>query len=571
MRPLALLALLASIACGGSGGDTAAPPPAKAYDPDVPAWRGGCFFEGPAGKVVNGSPSFDVRVYGAPCQPGGTGGLVYLDNWDLVAGTGDVTVLPSTAGARPVVVARSGGGGGIVPGNTGVRFDGPVSSARRLLTLRDVGFVSGQLVLVDLAAPGTPAQIGTRVRVLNYDFLSDGAVAYLGNYDADAREGDLFVWRDGASSLVATDVSRAEFDMFRLDPSRTRAAYLQGWTETGGGDLLLVDLVPATSLPRVLASRAQAGAERFAWTEGGALVWSVRDPGAGDGSATLHVLAPGADPSAAVTVSSGVRAWSVAGDLVVYVAGWSVLSGHGTLGRWTLAGGPAEPVGRAALEFATVPARDGPASAFVQVDGTDRRSGALLLARAGGAPALVDDRVAPRAGFWFSPAASLVAYARDWRDPFASGSASPQPGVAGEVRVARVAGGAPFTVATNGSMQWIAWDPLERWVAALADFDDAANAGRLVVRDTATGAALPFSAERVSPFWFDFGAGGELLAAIRGWDDALQRGELVLARSGDWAAAPVVVSRDVTSYLPPVGGRIVYAVRGSGRDGLWLH
>jgi hypothetical protein len=119
-------------------------------------------------------------------------------------------------------------------------------------------------------------------------------------------------------------------------------------------------------------------------------------------------------------------------------------------------------------------------------------------------------------------------------------------------------------------MQWIAWDPLERWVGALAAFDPAANAGRLEVRDTST-AALVFSAERVSPFWFDFGSRGETLAVIRGWDDALQRGELVLARSADWAAAPVVVSRDVTSYLLPRGGRIVYAVRGGGRDGLWLH
>jgi hypothetical protein len=560
MRRLPLLALLVTLACGGGSGGEAAPSAEEpAYDPDVPAWRGGCFFEGPAGKIVNGSPSFDVRIYGAPCEPGGRGGLVYLDRYDPLAGTGDVTVLPSTPGARPVVVGPFGGGGVVVPGSTGARLD---AAQRRLLTLRNLDFVSGQLMLVDLDAPGAPALLGARVRVLNYDFLADGAVVFIGDYDASAREGDLLVWRAGAVARVALGVSRAEFEMFRLDPARARAAYLQAWTETGGGDLLVVDLAPQTSFPRVI----DRGVARAAWTAGGALVWSVRQP---DGSFVLRALAPGAEPSAAVTVSTGVRSWSVAGDLVVHLSGWSVLSGRGSLGRWTLAGGAVPAVDRAAPEFAVAAFPDGAASAFVQLGEADRRSGDLLLARAGGPPALVDDRVAPRAGFWFSPGGSLVAYARDWSDPFASGSASPQPGT-GEVRVARVAGGAPFTLAARGSMQWIAWDPLERWAGALAEFDSAANAGRLEVRDTATGTRV-FSAERVAPFWFDFGAGGETLAVLRGWDDALQRGELVLAGSADWTAAPVVVSRDVTSYLAPVGRRIVYAVRGGGRDGFWLH
>ena len=103
-RPSALAVVLASsVSAACSRGPTAQPtpergaPPVTVFAPDVPAWRGGCFFDGPAGKIVNGSPSPDVQMFGHACDgtPGGSGGLVYLDRHDPVAGTGDVTVLLS--------------------------------------------------------------------------------------------------------------------------------------------------------------------------------------------------------------------------------------------------------------------------------------------------------------------------------------------------------------------------------------------------------------------------------------------------------------------------------------------
>jgi hypothetical protein len=36
-------------------------------------------------------------------------------------------------------------------------------------------------------------------------------------------------------------------------------------------------------------------------------------------------------------------------------------------------------------------------------------------------------------------------------------------------------------------------------------------------------------------------------------------------------AAAASVASGVTSFLAPRGGRVIYAVRGSGRDGLWLY
>ena len=557
--PAALAAAAAlALACGGSSGPSTPPPPpagSAALEPDVPAWRGGCFFEGAAGKIVNGAPSWDVREYGAPCS-GGAGGLVYLDAHDPVAGTGDVTVLPSTAGAKPIVVAANGGAGGLVPGGAGVRLD---AARTRLLTLREVDFVTGQLLLVELASPAAPPRVlGSGVRVENYDFLADGAVLYVGNYDATTREGDLLVW-NGASTPVARGISRAEFVMYRLDPARRRAAFLSGWTETGGGTLGVAGVAPPAP-----AQNVAAGVDRMAWSAAGALVYGVRRA---DGTSDLFVLDAGAAPGAQRPLATGARSWALAGETVAAVTGWSVLAGHGTFARLPLAGGAGD------LSTASVAPELGAAGgslAWVQVTDAERRAGGLHVAAAGGAGRLVDPRVAPRAGFSFSPSRALVAYAQDWSDPAALGSAAPQPGVAGAVRVVRIAGGEPFTLAAQGSMQWLAWDPLERFVGALAAFDPAANAGRLEVRDTATG-ALRFSAERVSPFWFDFGADGATLAAIRGWDDAMQRGELVVVPAGDLSAAPTAVSSDVTSYLPPRGGRVVYAVRGGKRDGLWLH
>jgi hypothetical protein len=129
-----------------------------------------------------------------------------------------------------------------------------------------------------------------------------------------------------------------------------------------------------------------------------------------------------------------------------------------------------------------------------------------------------------------------------------------------------VAAGAPFTAATLGSMQSLQWDPSERWVAAVAAFDAAANAGRLEVRDTSTG-ALVFSADGVPPAGFSLGD-GSAVAAVRAWDDALLRGELVVQPLG--AAGDAIVAPQVTSFLAPVRGRVVYVARGAGLDGLWL-
>jgi hypothetical protein len=127
-----------------------------------------------------------------------------------------------------------------------------------------------------------------------------------------------------------------------------------------------------------------------------------------------------------------------------------------------------------------------------------------------------------------------------------------------------------MTLATAASMQRVAWDPLERWSAAIGGFQPAANRGELVVMDTASGARL-FGLERVAASRFDFGADGAFLAAIREWDDALQRGELVLTGTGGpvpWTA--ITIDEDVTFCLGPKGGRVIYGVRGGGRDGLWL-
>jgi hypothetical protein len=324
-------------------------------------------------------------------------------------------------------------------------------------------------------------------------------------------------------------------------------------------------VLPVPPEPSRGADLVDRGVERAAWTSTGALVWGVRQP---NGNLTLR-RSPSGRADDARTLATDVRSWAVVGDHLVYVGGWSLLAGSGVLGvatgeenRPTVAPGVLSEVGAA-------PTPTGLALAAVEVGSDDRRSGRLRVGSAAGlGPDPVDDRVAPRAGFWFSPDGALVAYAREWSDPGASGSASPQPGVAGEVRVVRVAGGAPVTIATRGSMGRIAWDPLGRLVAAVAELDPASNTGRLEVRRAVDGALL-HAFERSSPFGFAFGAEGDDLAALRGWDDALGRGELVLQRVG--AGGPVVVSRDVTAVLAPSRGRMIYVVRGGGRDGLWLH
>lgn len=558
---LPALAALLLAACGGSSGKAAATAPAAvSYDPDISAWRGGCFLDGPPGKIVNGTPGPEVIQYGDACS-GGSGGLVYLDGYDPLAGTGTVTVLPSTPGAKPIAVASAGGAGGVVAGSTGARID---EAGQRLLTLRNVGYVTGELVLVDLTNPGkAPRPIAANVRVLNYDFLPSGAVIFTGNYDPGTRQGDLFVWSGAVAQRVALAVSRAEFQMYRLDPARAKAAYLTAWTETGGGDLKVVEVSPSPG-PEEYVDGAVEG---MAWTASGALVWAVRLP---DGSATLKVLPAGSSPGAERTLATGVQSWTVAGDDVAYVKDWTLLAGYGTFFRAPAAGAPEPGIPQASLELGAAPApapgTTRAALAFVQVSDADRRSGTLWVTDATGAHA-VEAGAVPRAGYSFSPGGSYLAWARGFTDPFAPGSASPQPGIADEVRVARVDGGAAFTVATAASMQSIAWDPGERFVGTLSSFDAAANAGRLEVRGLASPQTPLLSVERVPPFGFAFGDDGTV-AAVGGWNDALLQGELMVQRPGGAAAS---VASGVTSFLAPRGGRVIYAVRGGGRDGLWLY
>ena len=559
----ALAAALLLAACGGSSGKAAATSPAAvvSYDPDVPAWRGGCFVDGTAGKIVNGTPGPEVIQYGDACS-GGSGGLVYLDRYDPLAGTGTVTVLPSTPGAKPIAVAPAGGAGGVVAGSTGARID---EAGRQLLTLRNVGYVTGELVLVDLTNPGkVPQSIAANVRVLNYDFLPSGAVIFTGNYDPGTRQGDLFVWNGAVAQRVALAASRAEFQLYRLDPALAKAAYLTAWTETGGGELKLVQVSPTPGLE----VHVDDAVEGMAWTASGALVWAVRLP---DGSASLKILPPGSAPGEERTLDTGVQSWTVAGDDVAYVKDWTLLAGYGTFFRASVTGAPPElGIPQASLELGAAPApapgTTRAALSFVQVSDTDRRSGTLWVVGPAGAHA-VEAGAVPRAGYAFSPGGSYLAWARGFTDPYAPGSASPQPGIADEVRVVRVDGGAAFTVATSASMQSIAWDPGERFVGALSAFDAAANAGRLEVRDLASPQTALLSVERVPPSGFAFGDDGTV-AAVSGWNDALLQGELVVQRPG---AAAASVASGVTSFLAPRGGRVIYAVRGSGRDGLWLY
>jgi hypothetical protein len=176
--------------------------------------------------------------------------------------------------------------------------------------------------------------------------------------------------------------------------------------------------------------------------------------------------------------------------------------------------------------------------------------------------------VSPAAGFDFGPLGLHFTYARDYQAPQAPGSANAQPGIAGSLMVAAVAAGAPLVLATGASAQWIGWDPQEHFVAGLGAFRPAANAGQLSVLDLATGGEVFAERGDVGGVWFDFGEDGVSLALLRGWDDALQRGELVLVPTATWSR--VAIDRDVTFYLRPSGGRVLYGVRGGGRDGLWL-
>jgi hypothetical protein len=582
------VALLSIAACsshqfgaGESGADAGSlantgVPPVTSFDPDVPTWRGGCFFDGPAGKIVNGSPAPDVRLFGDACPPVGSpegpGGLVYLDRFDPVSGSGDVTVLSSAPGSAPVVVGRNGGVGAFVSAATGARID---AAEKHLLALKDVVFVTGELVLADLPAGSPIVSIATDVRAENYDFLPGGGVLYVGNYDFLARVGDLIYW-NGEAQLLASRASRFDFVMYRLSPARDSVAYLQSFASSDGGDLFLQPLPPGRP-----AAAVDSGVLAMSWAaDGQHLVYQKRNA---DGVTfevkSWDVAAGAAQSIAGAPPQAGVNSSAVVGNSIVYADGWGVLSQQATLHVVSVAGGADSLGGPApvALAFGVAqPPADGEsgALAFVGLPApSDPAAGNLFLASVPSGPTALADttgQVSPAAGFRFSPRSSFVAYARSFAVPQSPGDASPQPGIAGDLMVASTSGGTPRQLATSASMQQIAWDPLERWVGGIGSFEPATNRGELLVKETATGAQV-FSEERVGATSFDFGIDGASLAAIREWDDALQRGELVVVSTGGaapWTAK--VVDEDVTFSLPPRAGRAVYGVRGRGRDGLWL-
>jgi len=567
---LAALALLA--ACGGSssGGapDAGLPatpgsgaPAIQSFSPDVPAWRGGCFLEGEAGKIVNASPSPDVRPFGRACDPiPGPGGLVYLDRYDPVAGTGDVTVLSSAPGSVPVVIGANGGAGGIVSGSTGARFD---DAQARVLTLQDVSFVTGQLVVAGLPGGAPATIIASRVRVENYDFLPDGGALYVGNYDATSRTGDLSYWTAGAAPvLVASQASRFDFVMYRLAPARDRVAYLTGYTATAGGDLFVQTLPPGAP-----AGRLAGGVDRMSWTADGQLVYLIRNP---DG-VTFALWIAGALTPLAASVSSA----DVVGNEVVYATGWDILSQQATLHVSPVPAGGDLLAGAFPASLAYGLSATPQALAYVLRSAADPFTGDLSVAPVSSTSASatpIDAGVSAAAGFAFAPKLGFVAYALGFENPQSPGNANPQPGVARELRVAAVGTPAPFVLVSNASVQRIAWDPQDQWVAGIGSFDPASNRGDLVVKGTAAGQdLLGQPLQRVGASAFDFGVDGQALVAIREWDDALRRGELVLVpTSGATAWQPTAIDSEVTFYLPPRGGRVIYGVRGGGRDGLWL-
>jgi hypothetical protein len=580
------LALAIAAAChsrpSGSGedpSDAGAPnlgvPPAERFDPDVPTWRGGCFFEGPSGKIVNGSPSPDVRLFGAACpppgSPAGAGGLVYLDRYDPVSGSGDVTVLSAAPGSAPVVIGKNGGVGALATSATGARFD---DGQARVLALQNVDFVRGDLVLADLPAGAPALTIAGGVRVENYDFLPGEAVLYVGNYDAQARAGDLFYWNRQTAQLLASQASRFDFVMYRLSPARDQVAYLQNYTTAGGGDLSVQALPPGQ--PSAPISSSVLG---MSWTvDGQHLVFLKRNSDGVTFAIKAWDVASGVQPIAGEPPQPGVNSSAVVGNSIVYADGWNVLSQQASLHVVSAAGGT-DSLGAPApvsLVFgvAQPPALGGSgALAFVGLPSpSDHSSGDLFLASVPPGPTtLTDANVSPAAGFSFSPRASFVAYAKGFQSPQAPGNVSAQPGIATELMFAPTAGGAPRSLARSASTQRIAWDPLlERWSAGIGSFEPAGNRGELVVKDTTTGAQV-LTEQRVAASWFDFGVDGATLAAIREWDDALQRGELVLADTlapPPWTAA--TIDEDVTFFLGPKGDRVIYGVRGAGRDGLWL-
>jgi hypothetical protein len=582
----AAFALVLVCSLGGCSSDAAPPagsdrgaPPVTAFNPDVPSWRGGCFFDGPATKIVNGSPSPDVRMFGHACDgtPRGSGGLVYVDRYDPVGGTGDVTVLLSKAGSRPVTVGKNGGGA-LVNGSSGARFN---DGGTKLLVLADVTFVTGTLELVDLASPEKAAPIAstaTSVRAENYEFLPGDGVLYVNNYSPGTRRGDLYYQATappGPPSLVALQASRFDVVMYRLSPDRGRVAFLSGFTPAAGGNLFVQMLPPAGPVP---ASPIAIGVTSMSWTaDGSRLVYLTQNAD----TVTSDVWSW--DPSTGRSSQLGTQAISVvvAGNDVLLATGWTVLSQQSTLHLFPARSAASDGLAASSVSRsfdAVEPTPGAGLAAYATVPASDPSTGSLFVAKLSGgtgSPLNVDSGVSIAAGFRFSPGAAFVAYAKGFTSPAATGSGNAQPGIAHLLRFASAAGTA-FDLAEEASLQHVAWDPSpgEPHVAAIANFEPAGDEGDLVVRTTADGAPvtpLPL-AQRVSATWFDFADDGSSLAALQNWDGGLQRGELVLVPTSGpnaWRAQAVPDGGGATFFLSH-RGRAVYGVRGNAHEGLWL-
>jgi hypothetical protein len=406
------------------------------------------------------------------------------------------------------------------------------------------------------------------VRVENYDFLPGDAALFVGNYDADRRVGDLYYLPPGgAPQTIAIGAARVEFILYRLSPDRRRVAYLRARAD--GSLALEVSALPPAAAPTVV----DVGVAQLAWTADGARLVYVASADGLTGDLAAWEVATGAK----AVLAKGVDAATVVGDDVVYAQGATVLSPAATLHVAAAAGGPdAFSAPAASLDFGgAVSAAGHRVVAFATLpDLADPFSGDLFL-ESGGAATLVDRGITPAAGYRFSPSASFVAYAKGFTRPRASGNPGAQPGLAREIAVASPSG-ARFTVAADASFERVAWAPDEGFVAAIAAFDPARGSGALVVKRAPDGAdAAPGPrADGVSARWFGFTDDGAALAAIRGWDAGRERGELVLlptSGAGAWRAAPLAGGAGVgaTSFVTS-NGRVLYGVRGDGRDGLWL-
>jgi hypothetical protein len=522
---------------------------------------------------VNGDPSQDIRIFGDPCPASGagSGGLVYLDNYDPVAGTGDVTVLSSAAGSRPRVIGKNGGTGGIYPGSTGARIQ---RDGSRLLTLANVDVVTGALVKMELP-DGPVTTLAQNVRVENYDFLPDGGILYVGNYArniaaAEYSTGDIVRWDDGARSTLAAEVNRFDFFMYRLSPDALRIAYVKN-LDVSGGDLY-VQPVAAGSTAVLVDTRV----ESMAFASDGSLVYWQNDT---DGTSYHLWVVPAAatSPNQSVSIASQVNSVAVEGSTIVYQAGWDLLDRTEELWQATTAGGAGVQLAARAADPIAVFLGGGGGGALVFTDGYDPDRGTADLRwtplGAGGGTTLDDVGMTPEGGLHFSPQGGWLAYTMGYTDPVTVSDPLPQPGIAAQLEVTNLSTGARFLLGSQASIQRVAWASDDSAVAAVADLDLTTNSGRLVVAPTSGGGTW-LEADRVGALAFAFGepgyGAGRSIAALRAWNDALQRGELILAPVAA-QASPQAVDEDVTFFLPPRGGRILYAVRGGGRDGIWLY